>query len=186
MSDIRHWKIWLHPAKVYSMQGKVNAPGDPFETLPFFTNLSSDELDLLRTLFISFDVCEGETLFSQGKAAEYLYIVVKGQVEVNFKPDDGPPLVVARVGPGGIVGWSSALGSRVYTSGAVASVSSKLLRVRGDDLRSICERYPGTGAILLDRLAAVIAERLRNTHPQVKAMLESTLGLVKASETARN
>jgi CRP-like cAMP-binding protein len=167
------------------MQAQDTFSPDFFENISFFSGLSADELDLLRVLFIFCDVNQGDALFAQGKPAEFLYIVVSGKVEVRYKPDDGPALTVAHVEPGGIVGWSSALGSQVYTSGAVAATCSRLLRVRGSDLRNICERYPGTGAILLDRLAAVIAERLRNTHPQVKAMLESALGLVNVNETSR-
>ncbi|MFZ6026350.1 MAG: Crp/Fnr family transcriptional regulator [Chloroflexota bacterium] len=176
MSDIRHWKILLATDKVYNMQEQGTMLVEHYEALPFFQGLSSDELDLLRALFAVCDVCAGEALFAQGKPAEYLYIVLHGNVDVNFKPDDGPPLTVAHVESGGIVGWSSALGSLTYTSGAAAITDTRLLRIRGDDLRNICERYPATGAVLLDRLAAVIAERLRNTHPQVKAMLESALG----------
>jgi CRP-like cAMP-binding protein len=164
------------------MQTPAHIPSETLDSLPFFSGLSPDELDLLRVLFITCEVSEGEILFVQGRPAEYLYIVLSGEVEVRYKPDDGPPLTVARVEAGGVVGWSSALGSQVYTSGAVAATPTHLLQVRGSDLRNICERYPGTGVILLDRLAAVIAERLRNTHPQVKAMLESALGLVKVSE----
>jgi CRP-like cAMP-binding protein len=94
---------------------------------------------------------------------------------VQFKPDDGPPITVANIGRNGVVGWSAALGSRTYTSGARCSEYTQLLRVRGYDLRKLCEQHPETGVLILDRLAAVIAERLRNTHAQVVALLE--LGL---------
>ena len=43
--------------------------------------------------------------------------------------------------------------------------------MRGEDLRQLLERYPETGTLVLERLAAVIAERLRNTHEQVMALL---------------
>jgi CRP-like cAMP-binding protein len=150
-------------------------PRDVFNVLEFFSGLKPTQLDLLRSLFAPCDSCSGATLFEQGESAEYLYIVVVGEVVVNFKPDDGPSLVVARVQPGGVVGWSAAFGRKVYTSSAMASTDTRLLRVRGADLRSLCEQYPDTGTIILDRLAAVIAERLRNTQPQVKAMLEAAL-----------
>ena len=39
-------------------------------------------------------------------------------------------------------------------------------------LRKLCEQHPDTGVLLLDRLATVIAQRLRNTHEQVVALLE--------------
>jgi len=144
--------------------------GDLFSSLSFFDNLETTQLDLLRSLFSPCEFSSGMHLFEQGECAENLYLVVNGEIVVNYKPDDGPALVVAHVSSGGIVGWSAALGSQAYTSGAYAASQCSLLRVRGSDLRQLCETDPQTGAILLDRLAAVIAERLRNTHAQVKAM----------------
>lgn len=149
--------------------------GDIFNTQPLFKDLSESQVTLLRDLFVPCDICANDKLFAQDAPAEYLYIVMTGEVVVNFKPYDGPPIVVARVQPGGVVGWSAALGSRAYTSGAETSMSSKLLRVRGADLRALCLRYPDLGEILLERLATLIAERLRNTHPQVLALLRMGL-----------
>jgi hypothetical protein len=46
-----------------------------------------------------------------------------------------------------------------------------MLRVRGEDLRNLCNENPDTGILILERLATVIAERLRNTHDHVMALL---------------
>ncbi len=148
---------------------------DVFNQLPLFEGMSQQQRLWLRQLFIPCDFYPDTQLFEQGDPAEYLYIVVVGEVVVVFKPDDGPPITVARVKPGGVVGWSAALGSRAYTSGAECSVYTQMLRVRGSDLRKLCEQHPETGVIILDRLATVIAERLRNTHDQVVALLEMGL-----------
>lgn len=145
--------------------------GDIFETQPLFKDLNESQVALLRDLFVLCDIYANDKIFAQDAPAEYLYIVITGEVVVVYKPYDGPPIVVARVQPGGVVGWSAALGSRSYTSGAETSVCSQLLRVRGADLRALCLQYPDLGEILLERLATLIAERLRNTHPQVLALL---------------
>lgn len=148
---------------------------DVFSQFAFFQGFSPAQMDLLRPLFTVCDFSSNVVIFEQGEPAEYLYIVVSGEVVVNYKPDDGPPLTVARVQSGGIVGWSAALGSHQYTSGAETLAESQLLRVRGADLRCLCDCYPETGNVILERLAAAIAERLRNTHPQVVAMLQNGL-----------
>ncbi len=145
------------------------------DQLPLFEGLDSEQQALLRQIFIPCDYYPNTTIFAQGDPAEFLYLVVLGEVVVNFKPDDGPPITVARVHPGGVVGWSAALGSRAYTSGAECPVYTQLLRVRGTDLRKICEQDHELGVLILDRLATVIAQRLSNTHDQVVALLE--LGL---------
>lgn len=148
---------------------------DVFAHLQIFDGLTQSQRSLLRQLFVPCDFYVDNVLFQQGDPAEYLYLVVVGEVVVNFKPDDGPALTVARVQPGGIVGWSAALGSRIYTSGAQCTTYTQLLRVRGSDLRRLCEQHPDTGVVILDRLAAVIAQRLSSTHEQVVNLLHIAL-----------
>ncbi len=113
----------------------------------------------------------GAVIFEQGDLADCLYILLEGEVEVRYKPYDGPPLSVAHIIPGGVFGWSAALGRREYTSGAQAESECQVVRVRSASLHRLCECYPETGGVLLDRLAGVIAERLRNTHASILAML---------------
>jgi CRP-like cAMP-binding protein len=146
-------------------------PDDMFDQLPLFKDLSCEQQALLRPLFLPVDCYSGTRLFEQGDPAEYLYLVVVGEVVISYKPDDGPAILVARVRPGGIVGWSAALGSRSYTSGATCEGYTQMLRLRGGDLRDLCNEYPETGILVLERLATVIAERLRNTHEHVMALL---------------
>lgn len=149
--------------------------GDPFTHLPVFEGFDEQQLRLLRPLFSPVDAYTGDVLFEQGETARYLYLVISGEVTIRYKPEDGPALTVTRVRPGGVVGWSAALGSRCYTSGAVCEVYSQLLRVSGPDLRNLCIEHPETGALLLERLASIIAARLRHTHEQVMALLKQGL-----------
>ncbi len=143
-----------------------------FDRLFLFQNLNPAQKELLQPLFIPVD-CYGDTLiFKQGDPADFLYLVVTGEVLITYKPDDGPPITVARVGEGGVVGWSAALGNRRYTSNAVCTVYTQMLRVRGEELRNLCNQYPDIGILILDRLAMIIAERLRSTHEQVITILK--------------
>jgi hypothetical protein len=45
------------------------------------------------------------------------------------------------------------------------------LSISGKDLRELCVSHPETGVLILERLAAVIAERLKNTHEKVVELL---------------
>jgi CRP/FNR family cyclic AMP-dependent transcriptional regulator len=153
---------------------------DIFPSLFLFRDLSPEHLNVLRPLFIPCEFTADTVLFVQGDPAENLFAVVSGEVMVNFKPDDGPIITVARVQTGSIVGWSAALGSRRYTSSAVCTTYTQLLRVRGYDLRRLCIQHPNTGEIFLDRLATVMAERLHSTHDLVFSLLQ--LGLTTTVE----
>lgn len=153
---------------------------ETFPNLFLFRGLLPSQLKMLSPLFTPCEFNADTLLFEQGDPADNLFAIVSGEVVVNFKPDDGPIITVARVQPGSIVGWSAALGSRRYTSSAVCTTYTQLLRVRGDDLRRLCLQHPETGNLFLDRLATVIAERLHSTHDLVLSLLQ--LGLTTTVE----
>lgn len=151
--------------------------GNPLENLSLFAGFSPGERECLRPLFLFSYTPAGTILFEQGDQAEHLYIVVEGEVIIRYKPEDGPALVLTRVHKEGVVGWSAAIGSPFYTSSAICATQSQLLRVRSQELRRFAELHPETANLLLERLAQVIAERLRHTHPQILMMLEQGLNI---------
>lgn len=168
-----HTSIW---SKLLARNFSVcDMAGNLFDQLKIFNDLSLVQRDLLKPLFIPCDFLAGEVIFEQGNPADCLYIVLEGEVLIRFKPEDGPALTVTRIQSGGVVGWSAALGSPTYTSSAVCSTDCQLVHIHGEDLRELCRQDPEMGSLVLERLAAVIAERLRNTHEYVIALLEQGL-----------
>ena len=149
--------------------------GDFFPELPIFKGMSEAQLDLLRPLFTPIDCHAGTVIFEQGEPAIYIYLIASGEVSIHFKPEDGQVIFIARLREGSLVGWSAVIGRRFYTSAAICTQYSQLLRVREADLQALCEKHPETGVLILERLADAIAERLERTHPQVMALLENGL-----------
>ncbi len=140
-----------------------------------FYDLSDEQLDGLARLAVPCIFSLEEKLFEQDQFAEFLYIVMSGEVSIMFKPHDGEEITVARVSEGGICGWSSVLGRAIYTSAAICTQPCETLRFRGRELQRLCESFPDTGIMIMERLAAVIAERLSNTNEQIMLLLSSNL-----------
>jgi CRP-like cAMP-binding protein len=143
--------------------------------LDLFKGFSPAEAEALQELFEWCELPVGTVLFEQGEIALNVYLVVKGEVMVRYKPEDGPALIVSRLHSQGVVGWSAVIGSPTYTSSAECGSDCVVLRVCSDDLRAFVEQHPAAGARLLDRLGTMIAERMRNTHEHVMALLEQGL-----------
>ena len=139
--------------------------------LAFFSGLCTAEIQLLSPFFAPQTWVAGTVVFDQGDFAEYLYLVVSGELTIRYKPDDGPMMNLTRILPGGIFGWSAAMGNPVYTSGAVCALDSEVLRIRGANLRMLCEKNPELGKVILDRLSAIIAARQQNQQSRVNSML---------------
>ena len=148
-----------------------------FDQLAIFDGMDNSQRTLLKNLFVICTCADDEVVFEQDEQAEYLYVVVAGEVAIRFKPDDGPELIVSRIKSGDVFGWSAAFGSGKYTSGAVCINQATLLRVRGEDLKMLRENHPETGILILQRLATIVAKRVENSqdHSQVVAFLEHGL-----------
>jgi CRP-like cAMP-binding protein len=142
-----------------------------FSRLALFQGLSGEQLSQLEPLLALYHFRQNHVIFEQGHSAEHLFILQIGEVEVRYKPYDGPTLMVARIRLGGVFGWSAALRRSFYTSSAVAVQECYAYRISGLQLQQLCKRFPETGVVVLERLADVIAERLRSTHTQVVQVL---------------
>lgn len=146
-----------------------------------FAGLDSNQISQLTPFMVECRFGTDCVIFEQGQPAEYLYILLSGEVVIRYKPYDGPPLNVAHIEPGGVFGWSAALRRELYTSGALAVKESLTYRIRGSNLQVLRSQHPETAVILLDRLAGVIAERLRGTHTQVLGILTQSIETEKHS-----
>ncbi len=104
---------------------------DQINQLKLFEDLTPAQSTMIRDIFSPVEELSGSVIFCQGDPAEYLYIVAEGEVLIEYKPDDGPLLTIARIRTDGVVGWSAALGSPDYTSSAICSTDCTLLRVSG-------------------------------------------------------
>jgi CRP-like cAMP-binding protein len=143
---------------------------------PVFQGFSEDQIEWLAEQFELLNFRRNKLIFDQGQAAEHLYILASGKVIIRYKPYDGPPLIVATISPGGVFGWSAALGRHAYTSGALAGEESEVYRISWTRLNTLCEKCPDTGAILLKRLAQVVNERQQGIDTE-----KEILGILKTS-----
>jgi CRP-like cAMP-binding protein len=150
---------------------------EAIEDLPLFQGLAPDDIEPLIGLFRREAFEKGAVIFAQGDPADRLYVLVAGEVAIRFKPPDGDELTVAVIKPGGVFGWSAVLGRSAFTSCALCTEQAQAISVEGDELRLLCETHPRTGVIILERLAGVIAQRLRNTHKHVIQLLRQ--GMVR-------
>lgn len=175
--DVYHWKPLPILDKIFKMSTQDLAQ------LEIFKNLCPQQINLLRPHFDCISYPDAFAIFEQGDPANFLYILVEGEVVVHYKPYDGTTITVTHIHPGGVFGWSSAMGRDVYTSGALSLSACQAYRIRGIDLRKLCEENPETGIVILEQLTEVIAERLRCTHDEILAIL--TQGIDNQRESTR-
>ena len=143
--------------------------------LPIFKNLKENHMDLLSPLFEPFTCGAGSTIIQQGMPADYLYLVIRGKAEISYKPYDGNPITVTHVEKGGLFGWSAVVGSKNYTSSAIAIRTLEAKRIRGSALRKLCIDHPEAGKDILESLANSVSSRWKDANEQVRAILAQGL-----------
>lgn len=143
-----------------------------FQRLPIFANLREEHIKTLETLIETITCGAGEIVIRQGSPADYFYIILKGKVDISFKPYDGSPITVSHVEQGGLFGWSAVIGSERYTSSAIAIEPLEVIRIDGNKLRKLTIEHPEAGREILNSLAEAISARWKDAHEQVKLILE--------------
>ncbi len=140
--------------------------------LPVFAGIPSAQMRSIAAYLTAERFLKDELIFQQGQRAKFIYILACGEVVIRYKPYDGPPLVISRICPGEVFGWSAALGREIYTSAALATQDSITLRIRGADLHTLCSKSPKTGKLFLERLAGGVNDRFKTTaHSQIMGLL---------------
>ncbi len=144
---------------------------DSLPYIPLFQDLQPAQSALLKSLFESFHCPENTTIFEQGDAADYLYLILKGRVALRFKPHDAPPLLLTRLNAGDVFGWSAVIGGPKYTSSIVSETPIEAIRIHRRDLWKLADKHPEIARIIIDRLARNVSPRWKNAYEQIQPLL---------------
>jgi len=147
---------------------------DRLPYLPLFTGLEPVQTAVLKPLFEAFACAAGTVIFEQGAPARYLYLLLKGDAAIRYKPYDGPPIILTRLHAGDVFGWSAVVGSPKYTSSIVSESEVEAIRIRGNQLWKMVEEHPETGRVIIDRLARLVSPRWENARTQIQLLLNSS------------
>lgn len=162
---------------------KINPMFKGLRTIPPFEDLDEATLYLLEPLFQRFHCAAGTVIFTQGSPATYLYMLQRGTVMVRYKPYDGPVINLTQVSAGSAFGWSAVVGNPAYTSEAVAKEDVEAIRVRGSDLRGLAVQHPEAGRVILDKLAAKVSVRWKDSSRQARQILEQAINAEREKES---
>ena len=106
---------------------------------------------------------KGNILFSDGDAAGYFYVLLKGQVQLSLGKT-GPVVYQARH-PGEMIGWSCLIGRKTYSASAECMESTDLLKFDRESFLKILSKNPANEARLFRRLAEMLGNRLLELYP---------------------
>jgi predicted acylesterase/phospholipase RssA/CRP-like cAMP-binding protein len=127
--------------------------------VPLFQGFEADLLAVLDRECERLTLPGGACLFRQGDAADALYVVLSGRLEVVSEPEPGSRLVVGELGRDACVGEMSLLTGEPRSATVRAIRDTELLRIDSARFAQFLGTYPGLAA----EIARTLARRLAAT-----------------------
>ena len=139
------------------------------ESCAFFKGFQKDHLQELTNLFQVEVYAARDHIFRQGDLGEQIYIVAEGHVFLQRSVDLGTrkgTVVIGVLGKGKVFGCWSTLLNETHTlmSSAVCRKPTKVLVMKGSELRQMMLDNNELGFNVLERLCFLLRERLSGAY----------------------
>lgn len=156
---------------------------------PLSSGLSFDRITTLAVAANEVTVEAGHYFFYEGDTLRELFLVMDGQVDIvvsipdrnhvqhiaeqimgNFVTED---IIVSNAGPGQLFAWSALIPPHVSTAGAKAVTPTRVLAFDNEDLFKIFQEDCNFGYLMLQKVASVTRQRLRDMQIQSLAYVSA-------------
>jgi CRP-like cAMP-binding protein len=144
----------------------------------FLHDMGPMHLDQIAKISRVRDLKEGDVVFRQGDAAQYVYLVVTGNVSLEICAAGSGCKQILTLGPGELLGWSSLLEQLSFTARARAVAASRLVEINVAQLLGMCDQDPKFGYTLMRQVALALAKRLSATRMQLLDVYGTSLPVV--------
>ena len=133
-----------------------------------FQGLSESQLSQIRMIGSEATIKGGQWLFSEGEAAEQMYVLKDGAVELLTTVDEVelPITIVKR--PGNCFGTSMLVPPHQYSLSARCAEDGMLLSIQKTDLDQLVKADLELGHAILANLAKHFLDRLKETRQELK------------------
>ena len=136
---------------------------------PYFGGISEESLKAVAMIADEKCVSGGTELFRAGDAADWLNVIVRGEVNIQYELGSGEKRTVDTLVDGDILGWSALVEPHKYTAVCTASKETQLVVIHGRKLRELCEQEALLGYRLMTQIAKLLAHRLEGARVQLAA-----------------
>jgi CRP-like cAMP-binding protein len=134
-----------------------------FNKWRLFADLDPADVDVIVGASEERLLMAGEELFAEGDAGDSIWIIQSGRVEVfkNIRGDIDRTL--ASLGPGDVIGEMSFVNQSRRSAGARTSEASEFQLLSAAAFQRIQTEHPAIAAGFYRNIAAILADRMRNT-----------------------
>ena len=128
----------------------------------FFQSFPPDPLRLLAFSADTREFNDRAVVFETGDNADTGYVVMQGRIDL-VRTDNGPPQLLASLGPSNLIGELALIIDTTRPARAISIGRSRVMLIRRSTFRRVLNEYPE----LASSLQGMIAERLARLAPQL-------------------
>ena len=140
--------------------------------IDLFRGLDGRTLDTLAACMRELSVTQGEKVVSRGNRGDEIFFVRRGSVQIMLPLEGGKRHHLATIGRGDFFGELSFLDRNVRSADVEAKFPTDLYAFSRSRFNEQVQSDPAFGLHVFARLAAAIAERLRQTDSELRALEE--------------
>lgn len=131
--------------------------------VPLFSELSGEDLRRLCQMAQVMEVPAGELLFEEGSPGERAYVIQKGELKV-YKMSSGREVLLARRGPGEVIGEIALIENRQRMASVRAEQDSVLIAITKEQLQDLMDTSPHAMRSIFN----TVLGRLRSTQSKLE------------------
>ena len=131
-----------------------------------FEGIPEKNLAAITKISEEITLTKGRLAFVEGSPAEHVFILLEGEIDIQVTLTSRPGSVTVAVinQPNQSFGWSGIVTPYTYTASALCKTDCRILAIDGKKLIQVLQQEPESGFIVMQRIAELIARRLRNSR----------------------
>ncbi len=138
-----------------------------------FEGMSDEELLAIAKLAREEKYDAGSIIFLENNPAYHLYVVREGRVAILINIGRGKQTIIDTISRNGSFGWSAMVPPYTYTSTCRAVEPTRVIVLSGQELREFCSAHCSTCYTIMEKIAKIIASRLKDTRLQLVSLLHN-------------
>ena len=133
------------------------------KAVPFFTQLSDHELDLVRAVATEKTYPKNAVVLTEGEAGDSLYMIQTGKVKVFIGDEEGREIILKILGPGSFFGEMSMIDKQPRSASVTTLETSTFLVLQHAAFEKCVEQAPTIGNMVMQ----VLAQRVREADRKI-------------------
>jgi CRP-like cAMP-binding protein len=134
---------------------------------PYFAAAKEESLRELAMLSDEVTVASGSIMYREGDKADRLYILVEGEVDIQYTLGSGELRTVDTIVPGELLMWSALVEPYKSTAVVTTRQNCKLIALDAAKLHVLCDKDREVANHVLLHLTKLLATRLEGARIQL-------------------